>query len=93
MLSISHLYTRLKEARRSLFRIWRAKMRSSVGAVTRVYRFDPTTGRRELLREFAPADLAAIHANTTILTTPDGKGYAYSVNRKFSDLFLIEGLK
>ena len=25
--------------------------------------------------------------------TPDGKKFAYSVNRKFSDLYLVEGLK
>jgi len=40
-----------------------------------------------------PADLAGIHARKTILITPDGKGYAYSVNRKVSDLYMVEGLK
>jgi serine/threonine protein kinase len=59
----------------------------------RVYRFDPTTGRRELEKEIMPADVAAIHAGKTIVMTPDGKGYAYSLNRKFSDLYLAEGLK
>ena len=59
----------------------------------KVYRFDLTTGRRELRKEVMPADLAAIHATKTILMTPDGKGCAYSVNRKFTDLYLVEGLK
>jgi Serine/threonine protein kinase len=59
----------------------------------RVYRFDPTTGRREQLKEIMPADLAAIHSTKVIVMTPDGNGYAYSVLRKLSDLYLVEGLK
>ena len=45
------------------------------------------TGRRDLLKEIVPTDPAAIHAHLTLVVTPDGKGYAYSVNRKLSDLF------
>ena len=36
---------------------------------------------------------AAIHGPKNILMTPDGKGCANSVIRKFSDLYLVEGLK
>jgi eukaryotic-like serine/threonine-protein kinase len=58
-----------------------------------VYRFDLKTGRRDLLKEIMPADVAAIHSEKTILMTPDGKGCAYSINRMFSELYMVEGLK
>jgi sugar lactone lactonase YvrE len=59
----------------------------------RVYRFDPSTGRRELLKEVSPADPAGIFAPNNIFMTPDGKGYVYSVRRMLSNLYLVEGLK
>jgi Tol biopolymer transport system component len=59
----------------------------------RVYRFDPTTGRKELLKEITPADPAGISAPNGIFMTPDGKGYVYSLRRLFSDLYLVKGLK
>ena len=59
----------------------------------RVYRFDPSTGRRELLKEIMPADLAGVFGLNRIFMTPDGKGYAYSVSRVLSDLYVVEGLK
>ena len=58
-----------------------------------VYRFDLKTGRRDLLKEVMPPDLAGIHAEKRIFMTSDGKGCAYSVNRKFSELYMVEGLK
>jgi Tol biopolymer transport system component len=59
----------------------------------RVHRFDPSTGRKELLKEVMPADRAGIFWNNAIFMTPDGKGYAYSVYRVLSDLYVVEGLK
>jgi serine/threonine protein kinase/Tol biopolymer transport system component len=59
----------------------------------RVYRFDPLTGRRELLKEVLPADPAGIFWPNHIFMTPDGKGYVYSVRRVLSDLYVAEGLK
>jgi serine/threonine protein kinase len=59
----------------------------------KVYRFDPSTGRRELLKEITPADPAGIFSANRIFMTPDGKGYAYSVSRVLSDLYVVEGLK
>jgi serine/threonine protein kinase/Tol biopolymer transport system component len=59
----------------------------------RVYRFDPATGRRELLKEVMPADPAGIFAPNNIFMTPDGKGYVYSVRRMLSNLYVVEGLK
>lgn len=59
----------------------------------RVYRFDPSTRRRDLLKEITPTDLAGIFWLNSILMTPDGKGYVYSIRRVLSDLFVVEGLK
>ena len=58
-----------------------------------IYRFDLKTGRRELMKEVLPADSAGMHGRKTIVMTTDGKGCAYSVNRKFSELYMVEGLK
>lgn len=59
----------------------------------RVYRFDPASGRKELLKEITPADPAGIFGYHYVFLTPDGKGYAYSVSRMLSDLYVVEGLK
>jgi Tol biopolymer transport system component len=59
----------------------------------RVYRFDPATGRKEMLKEVTPADPSGISAPNGIFMTPDGKGYVYSLRRLLSDLYLVEGLK
>ena len=59
----------------------------------RVYRFDPSTGRRDLIKEVTPADPAGIFTPNRIFMTPDGKGYVYSVTRVLSDLYVAEGLK
>lgn len=59
----------------------------------RVYRFDPANGRKELLKEITPADPAGIFGYHYVFLTPDGKGYAYSVSRMLSDLYVVEGLK
>jgi len=59
----------------------------------RVYRLDPSTGRKELLHEITPADLAGIFWPNHIFMTPDGKSYVYRLSRILSDLYLVEGLK
>ena len=59
----------------------------------RVYRFDPSTGHKEVVKEILPADAAGIWWPNSVLMTPDGKGYVYSVRRVLSDLYVVEGLK
>ncbi|MGH9874292.1 MAG: protein kinase domain-containing protein [Pyrinomonadaceae bacterium] len=59
----------------------------------RVYRFDPSTGRRELLKEVVPADPAGVFWPNSIFMTPDGKGHVHSFRRVLSDLYVVEGLK
>ena len=63
------------------------------GMPIRVYKFEPATGRRVLLKEVMPADPAGITGPNIILMTPDGKGYMYSIRRQLSDLYLVGGLK
>ena len=59
----------------------------------RVYRLDPATGRKELLREIIPADPTGFLSAYRIFMTPDGRGYAYTTDRVLSDLYLVEGLR
>ena len=59
----------------------------------RVFRFDPKTGSRVLLKEIMPADPAGIISPNHFLMTPDGNGYMYSVRRQLSSLYLVGGLK
>jgi Tol biopolymer transport system component len=59
----------------------------------RVYRFDSASGQKEMLKEIMPADPAGIFGYHYVFLTPDGKGYAYSVSRMLSDLYVVEGLK
>ena len=58
-----------------------------------VYRFDPATGRKDLLQEIRPADLAGIWSGPSIFLTPDARDYVYSVRRILSDLYIAQGLK
>jgi hypothetical protein len=50
------------------------------------------TGKRQLAGTLAPSDLAGVTAIDGVLFTPDGNAYAYSYDREFSDLFLVEGV-
>jgi len=57
-----------------------------------VFRVNWTSGKRELFREFRPADPTGIAASI-VLVTPDGKAWVYSYLRRLSELYLVEGLK
>lgn len=59
----------------------------------KVYRFDLTTGRKELWKELMPADAAGLSGISRVVVTPDGRAYAYSYFRVLSYLQLVEGLK
>ncbi len=60
---------------------------------THVFRVDLATGRRELWKEIAPADLAGVQNLPSIKFSADGKAYAYSVGRLLSDLYVVDGLQ
>ncbi len=59
----------------------------------RVYRVDLESGRRDVLREFTPADPSGVVAIQEVQLTPDARAYAYSYIRILSELYLAEGLK
>ena len=59
----------------------------------RVYRLDPISGRREMVKELMPADRAGLIRAPKILLTPDGKSYIYDMRRNLTTLFLANDLK
>jgi len=59
----------------------------------RLFHVDIASGKRELVKEIAPADPAGIYAVDPILPTPDGKSFAYNYRRTLSDLYVAQGLK
>ena len=61
--------------------------------ITRVYRLDPRTGRRELWKEIRPVNPSGGGAIGTIFFSADGKTCVYTHHRYSSELFLVEGLK
>lgn len=55
----------------------------------KVYRVDRVTGRRELLREFAPPDPAGVIPDiSSVYATPKGDTFVYSYFRLQSDLYM-----
>ena len=59
----------------------------------KLMRLDYETGKRELVREIAPADRAGVASSFPIRPTPDGKAYVYSVTQMLHELHVVEGLK
>jgi hypothetical protein len=59
----------------------------------RIYRLDPISGHREMIREVIPADVAGLVTPPKILLTPDGKSYVYELRRNLTTLFLANDLK
>jgi eukaryotic-like serine/threonine-protein kinase len=59
----------------------------------RVFRVDPLSGRREPWKEILPSDPAGIEEIWPIAIAPDGNSYVYTYQRRFSDLYVVEGLK
>jgi sugar lactone lactonase YvrE len=58
-----------------------------------VYRWNPLTGARRPFLQISPADPSGVWGIYDLMLTPNGRAYTYSVVRKLSDLYLIEGLK
>jgi Tol biopolymer transport system component len=59
----------------------------------RVARLDLATGRREVIRSFAPADTAGILSVGPALMSNDGKSYVYSYRRILDDLHVVTGAR
>jgi serine/threonine protein kinase len=63
------------------------------GLVTRVFRIDVATGRREAWSEFRPADPSGMTGFSASDVTPDGKTVVCTYSRSLSELYLAEGLR
>ena len=59
----------------------------------KLMRLDYQTGKRELVREIAPADRAGVGTSFGIIVTPDAQAYTYSLVQMLHELHLVEGLK
>jgi serine/threonine protein kinase/dipeptidyl aminopeptidase/acylaminoacyl peptidase len=59
----------------------------------RIYRLDPISGHKEMVKELTPADRAGLVSAPKILLTPDGKWYVYAIGRNLTTLFLANGLR
>jgi hypothetical protein len=58
-----------------------------------VFRVDPATGQRDMWADIEPQDPAGIMSLdlSSLVVTPDGRGYGYTWHRAVSDLYLVEG--
>jgi len=55
----------------------------------RMYRYDFAANRLRLVRELMPADPTGVYRILDVVTTPDGRGYAYGAMRNLSMLFTM----
>jgi serine/threonine protein kinase/Tol biopolymer transport system component len=63
------------------------------GLPARIFRLDPWTGKRELVKEFMPADPGGITGISLVTMSADAKIFAFNYRRRISELFLVEGLE
>jgi dipeptidyl aminopeptidase/acylaminoacyl peptidase len=59
----------------------------------RISLLDLETGRQTPWKEIAPPDLAGATPPVAVWLSADGKSYAYSLERRLSDLYLVDGLR
>src|SRR5208282_313034 len=59
----------------------------------KVFRFDLTTGQKQLWKELAPAERAGVYNIGLLSVTPDARWYALSYVRGPSGLYKVEGLE
>jgi DNA-binding winged helix-turn-helix (wHTH) protein len=58
-----------------------------------IERIDVGRGTRETVRELRPADPAGASRIAAVQLTPDGGSVAYTIERVFSDLYVVTGLR
>ena len=58
-----------------------------------IERLDPKTGTREKLRDVRPADPSGTSKILNLHLTPDARYFAYTLERSFSELYLVDGLR
>ncbi len=58
-----------------------------------IYDFNVSTGTRKLWMHFSPSDKTGIEAAPYTVITPDGAHILFTVNRLYSTVFLVKGLR
>ena len=58
-----------------------------------ISRVDAATGKREVVKEWMPADRAGVTGYDSAGISADGKTIVYSYNRALGDVYLVDGLK
>lgn len=59
----------------------------------RLFRVDIASGKREVVKQFTPADTAGVQGIGPIQVTPDLRYYSYGFGRYLTDMYSVEGLK
>lgn len=60
---------------------------------TEIWRLDVGSGRQEKIGAIEPSDATGTDGLDTIYLTPDGKTYAYSIQRRLSTVYVVTGLR
>jgi hypothetical protein len=60
---------------------------------TSVFRLNPQTGQKSLVRQLVPFDAGGVYLIGPVVLTPDGKTCIYNYRRILSTLSLVENLK
>lgn len=63
------------------------------GLPVRIFRLDPWTGKKELVKEFMPADPGGITGMSSVTMSADAEIFAFNYRRRISELFLVEGFE
>jgi Tol biopolymer transport system component/predicted Ser/Thr protein kinase len=63
------------------------------GLPAQIYRVNTSSGKRDHMFSFMPADPAGVIGVNTARVTPDARSYAYSYLRELSDLYVLRGLE
>ncbi len=59
----------------------------------RIYVLDPVSGKRQLWKALAPADLTGVVAVAPPVIARDGRAYAYMYAKSLADLYVVEGVQ
>ena len=68
-------------------------VKERIGRSVRIHRVELETGRRELWKTIAPSDPTGLDEIYAIQISDDGESYYYTFIRKYSDLFMVDGLR
>jgi Tol biopolymer transport system component len=66
---------------------------NSLDMPAKVYRVNTESGKRELVKQFEPADPAGVQGISPIQVAPDLHYYSYGFARYLTDMYAVEGLK